>query len=135
MRRLVHHVVGMRADAAENAEHRLHEQRRLHEPAIEEMREIVKVPGVVALELETRAVVRTGFEDEFNVLEGVAEDAVPAAFEVRLLPVVLEVLEPVEHRIKTEVHRAHVEAGDFRLEYARRPTRSLDGHCRPRRRW
>ncbi len=42
----------MRPDAAEDAKHRLHEQRRLDEPALQEMGEIVKMGGVVALELE-----------------------------------------------------------------------------------
>ena len=51
----VHHVVGMRPDAAEDAEHGLDEQRRLDEAALEEMREVVEMGGVVALELEARA--------------------------------------------------------------------------------
>ena len=80
----------MGADATKNAEHRLYEQRRLHEFAIEEMRESVKVTGVVAFELETRAVARTGFEDEFDVLEGIAKDAIPAALKIRFFPVVFE---------------------------------------------
>ena len=44
-----------RRHAAQDAEDRLHEQRRLHQPAIEEMREVVEMADVVALELEPRA--------------------------------------------------------------------------------
>jgi hypothetical protein len=43
------------ADAAQDAEDRLHEERRLDQPAIEEMGEGVEVADVVALELEARA--------------------------------------------------------------------------------
>src|SRR5579872_4897687 len=45
-------VFGMRADAAEQAEHRLNEERRLDQLAIGEMREIVKMGNVVAFKLE-----------------------------------------------------------------------------------
>ena len=50
------HVLGMRADAAQDAEHGLDEQRRLDQPAVEEMGEVVEVADVVALELEPGAV-------------------------------------------------------------------------------
>src|SRR5207244_427965 len=72
------------------------------------------------LELETCTVAQTRFKDEFDILEGVAENAVAAAFEVGAFPVVLEFLETIEHRIKTEVHRAHVKARDFRVKRAGR---------------
>ena len=49
-------VFRMRADAAENAEYRLHEQWRRDQSAIEEMREVVQMADVIAFELETRAV-------------------------------------------------------------------------------
>ena len=48
-------VLGIGADAAENAEDRLHEERRLDEPAVEEMRQGVEMADVVAFELEARA--------------------------------------------------------------------------------
>src|SRR5882762_7909280 len=38
----VHHVLGVRADAAADAEHRLDEERRLHELAVEEMRRCIQ---------------------------------------------------------------------------------------------
>ena len=87
-----HHVFRMRADAAEDAEHRLHEQRRLHEAAFEEVVQVVQVGDVVALELEARAVARAGPEDVFDVVEGVAEDEVARRFQELRLPLVLEVL-------------------------------------------
>src|SRR6266853_5123039 len=52
----VHHVLGMRADAAADAEHRLDEKRRLHELAVEEMRRCIQMPDVVALDLEAGVV-------------------------------------------------------------------------------
>ena len=48
-------VLRIGADAAEDAEDRLHEQRRLDEAALEEMGEGVEMADVVALELEARA--------------------------------------------------------------------------------
>ena len=86
----VHHVFRVRADAAEDAEHRLDEQRRLDEAALEEVLQRVEVADVVALDLEARAVLGAGCQDVFDVREGVLEDALARAFEVRLLPVVLE---------------------------------------------
>ena len=107
----VDHVFRMRADAAEDAEHRLHEHRRLHHAALEEVLQRVEMPDVVALDLEARAVLGAGREDVFDVLERVLEDAVARAFEIRLLPVVFELaLEAREHRVEAEIHRAHVEA-------------------------
>src|SRR5205814_9504551 len=52
----VHEVLDVGADAAVDAEDRLDEQRRLDHPVREEVREVVEVPDVVALELEARAV-------------------------------------------------------------------------------
>ena len=59
----VQHVLGMRADAAADAEHRLDEQRRLDQAALEEVRRRVQVADVVALDLEARAVVRARRQD------------------------------------------------------------------------
>jgi hypothetical protein len=66
----------MRADAAEDAEHRLDEERRLDEAAVGEVRERVEMADVVALDLEARAVLGAGRQDVLDVLEGVLEDAV-----------------------------------------------------------
>ena len=65
----------------------LHEQRRLHQAAIEEMREVVEVADVVALELEARAVAGAGRQDVLDVLEGVAEDEVARVLQMLPLPV------------------------------------------------
>ena len=59
-------------------------------------------PNVVALNLKTGAVVRTGGEDSFDVGEGVLEDAVLRAFEIGPLPVVPELPEAREHRIEAD---------------------------------
>ena len=55
--------------------------------------------------------------------------------EVRLLPVVLELLEALEHLEQAEVHRAHVERGDFGLELERGLQALLDASSSARRRW
>ena len=49
-----------------------------------------------------------------DVLEGVAEDVVVGAVEIRLLPVVLPLLDPVAGAGDVEVHAAHVEAAHLR---------------------
>src|SRR3546814_12289941 len=61
-----------------------------------------------------------------NVLEAVAEDEVMAALQHRRLPLMLELLEALEHGEQAEVHRSHVEARHFRLPYRRRPYPLLD---------
>src|SRR5690625_767710 len=51
----VHEILWIRTDSAENAEDRLHEKRRLHQLAVEEVRQIVEVSDVVGCELEAGA--------------------------------------------------------------------------------
>jgi hypothetical protein len=118
----------MRADAAENAEYGLNEEGRLHEPALEEVGEIVEMSGVVALELEPRAGAAERAEHEFDVLVCVAEHKIARVFERLRLPVVPEGLETVEHRKESEIHRAHVERSYLGLESLRRLDPLLDRH-------
>src|SRR5437762_10181908 len=67
------------ADAAQNSENGLDEQRRLGEAAIEEMGQRVEMAHVIALELEARAMALAQvLHDPLDVLEGVAEDVVAA---------------------------------------------------------
>src|SRR5689334_25298386 len=106
----------MRSDAAADAEHRLNEQRRLHQPALEKMRGGVQMADVVTLDLEARVVPAARLQDIGYILERVLEDALIAAREVRLLPLVLPLLVALYHLVEAEVHRAHVERGDFGLE-------------------
>src|SRR5262249_57867520 len=93
------------------------------------MRQRVEVADVVALDLKLGAVLGAGGEDVFDVREGVPEDALARAFEIWPLPFVLEALVAGEHRVEAEIHRAHVERGDFRLEGRGGPPPPLD---RPR---
>src|SRR5450756_2761732 len=117
----------MAADASENAEHRLHEQRRLDQAAIEEMLERVEMADIIALDLETGVIFRAGSEDVFNVSEGVLEHALLGPFQIRLFPVVFEVaLVARDHRVEPEIHRAHVERSDLRLEGRGRLNAFLD---------
>jgi len=65
------------ADAAENAEDRLHKERRLDQTAIDKMRQIVEVPDIVALMLEAGAALfAQPLYDLLDIGEGVAEDEV-----------------------------------------------------------
>jgi hypothetical protein len=82
------------------------------------------VADVVALELEAGVRSRHSGQDVLDVLEGVLEHEVPAVLEMLALPVVLELLEAVQHRKEAEIHRAHVEGGDLGLELAAGRTRS-----------
>jgi hypothetical protein len=52
----------------------------------------------------------------FDILERIAEHQVARVLEILLFPVMLEGVEPVEHGKQREIHRAHVERGQFRLE-------------------
>jgi hypothetical protein len=67
----MHHIFGMRSDGAEDSEYRLHEEGRLHETPVGEMREVVQVPDVVALELDVPLPCRSR---EYDILERVPED-------------------------------------------------------------
>src|SRR5260221_12232428 len=126
----VRDVLGIGADAAEDAEDRLHEEWRLDEAAIEEMREVVEVADIVALELEARAAALAQLlQDVFDVLEGVSEDEVARVLEVLALPVVLELLVALEHGEEHEIHRAHVERAHFRLGTQGRGEALLQGHA------
>src|SRR5919205_1810429 len=51
----VNEVLVVRTDAAQNSKNRLNKEGRLHQPAINQVSQIVKVADVVALEFETRA--------------------------------------------------------------------------------
>src|ERR1700753_3716577 len=106
----------MRADATEQAKHAWDEERGLDQLAVGEMRQIVKMRDVVALEFEAGAIVVTRRKNEFDVLEAVAEDQVARGLEVRLLPVEFEFLVFGREMIQAEIDRAHVEGGDFGLE-------------------
>src|SRR4029079_6511514 len=107
----------MRADAAENAEYRLDEERRLDDAAVGEVAQRVEMADIVALDLEAGAIVGAGGEDVLDVGEGVLEHASARALLIRPLPVMFELpLEARDHRIEPEIHGAHVERGDLGLE-------------------
>src|SRR3954451_23835833 len=82
----VQHIFRMNADPAADAEHRLDEERRLHETSIEEVRRGVEMADVVALELESRAVAAAGAENLRDVCEGVLEESCFRASQVVWFP-------------------------------------------------
>jgi hypothetical protein len=91
----VHEVLGLGADPAEDPEDALHEQRRLDEPAVQAVREVVDLADVVALELEASARVAEVLKDDLDVLKRILEDHRARALVERYLPVVREVLAPM----------------------------------------
>ncbi len=120
----------MRADAAQDAEDALDEQRRTDHLAVQEMTEVVQVADVVALALESGVVLRAGAEDLADVLEGVLEHQVAAVLQVVALPLVLELLVAVQHREQAEVDRSHVQRCHLGLQLHRRPHALVDAHVR-----
>src|SRR3984893_16986741 len=91
---------------AQNAEDRLHEERRRDELSVEEMRERVEMTDVVALELESRAVaLAEAFQDSLDIRKRVAKNPVTRGLEERLLPLVLEMRIAADHRVHAEIHR------------------------------
>src|SRR5689334_17419211 len=100
----VQHVFRMNADAAADAEHRLDEEGRLHEPAIEEVRGGVEMADVVALELESRAVAAAGAENLCDVCEGVLEESCFRASQVGRFPFEPPRAIAWQHLVQAEVH-------------------------------
>ena len=78
------------------------------------------MPDVVALDFEARAIVRARLKYVLDVAEGVFKHPVPRPLQIIALPAVLKITKPVEHGIKAEVHRSHVERRHLRLELQRR---------------
>ncbi|MNT82867.1 hypothetical protein D3C72_2226580 [compost metagenome] len=72
----MHHVFGMRADAAQNPEHALDEDGRLEQVALEEMGAGIEVSDIVALDLESCAILGAAFEDGLDIGERIAEYAI-----------------------------------------------------------
>ena len=82
--------MGLGADAAQDAEYRLHEEWRLNEFFVDEMSQIVEVSDIVAFVLEARTVLLAErFEDALDIAERIAEDEIVAPLQVWLLPVML----------------------------------------------
>src|SRR5262249_40878733 len=68
-------------------------------------------------------------EDVFDVGKGVLEHALPRPLKIRLLPIKFELaLVARNHRIKSEVHRTHIERCNFGLESRSRLDALFDRH-------
>ena len=124
----MHHVLGVRADAAANAENRLDKQRRLDQATIEEVRGGVEMPDVVTLDFEPGVVVAARLQDMGDVFERILENALIGPGEIGFFPIVFPLLDARNHFVQTEVHGAHVERSHFRLELQRWLQAVLDGH-------
>ena len=65
----MHHILGMRADSAEDAEDGLDEEGRLDQLAIKEVLQVVQMRDVVTFEFEARVILVTGGQDVLDVLK------------------------------------------------------------------
>src|ERR1700740_1703446 len=109
----------MGANAAKETKACLDEERRLDKALGQEVVQIVQMARIVALKLVTRAGRVQCFKGITNILEAVSEDQVMRTFKHGRLPVVLEFLVALQHRKEPEIHRSHVQGGDFRLPFGR----------------
>src|ERR1019366_2086726 len=107
--------LGMRADAPENAEYCLYEERRMYQAAVQKMCQIVEVPHVVAFEFETGFLLAALRHNVLDVLKSVAEDEVAAPLQRFALPGEAKLGIAIQHGKEAEVERSHVERGEFRL--------------------
>src|ERR1700691_4915853 len=117
----------MRADAAENTEHALNEKRRLYQPPLDKMRQRIQVTDIVALDLEPSTAFGARAQNVLYIADGVAEEAVAGALEILAFPAG-QLFVPVEHRIESKIHRAHVERGHLRPKYHSGPQPFLNRH-------
>src|SRR5207302_8532654 len=89
----VHEVLGLRPDPAKDPVNGLDQHRRLDQAPVDEMREVVQVADVVALELEFgAALLAQVLERKLDILVRVAEDEVARVLEILRLPVELPLL-------------------------------------------
>src|SRR5471030_2109124 len=98
----MHQVFRMTANTPQQTEYALDKKRWFGELAFYEMGEVVEMRNVVALELEAGAVRTARSQDELDVLKRILEDQVAAVGEMLAFPIVLEVLEAVEHGVQAE---------------------------------
>src|SRR3546814_17112034 len=98
----MHQVFRIGPYAAQNTENRLDEGWASHQPAIHEVGQIVKVAYVVALELETCAVVGAPSKYGFDIFIGILENQISAVFQMLALPLVFEILEALKHGKEAE---------------------------------
>src|SRR3546814_5185426 len=80
------------------------------------MRQVVQMANVIALELETGAVLGALAQYGFDILVGILEDQVAAVFQVLSFPFMLEGLEAIQHGKQAEIHGTHVQRGHLGFE-------------------
>ena len=106
-------ILRIRADAAHDAEDALHEERRLHQAAIGEVRQIVEMADVIAFEFEACAQRSELAHPSLDLREGIRQDEILGGFQIRLLPAVAPVGALFRRGGDVEVEGAHVHRGDF----------------------
>ena len=74
----VRHVFRVRANATEQTKHRLDQEGRLDQPALDEVGGSIEMANVIALNFKAGAVVGTAFQNVGDVFEGVSENTVVA---------------------------------------------------------
>ncbi|MNG36314.1 hypothetical protein D3C84_1233090 [compost metagenome] len=66
----------MRANASEDAKHRLHEEWRFNYSPVCKVFEGIEMSDVVAFKLKPRAIICAGRQDVLNISKGILEDSV-----------------------------------------------------------
>ena len=112
-----------------NAEDELQENRRLEHAAVNQMREIVEVTGIVTLVFEFHAVADAErVVDLLDIAKRIGEDVGVGVEQIALLPIVFPGLVAARHREQREIHRAHVHRAHFRRQRVGGGDALLDGH-------
>ena len=124
-------IAWLRADAAQNTEDRLHEQRRLDNLAVQAIGQIIQMPDIVTFEFEPRAVAFTKLlDDARDIFKRVAENEIVCVFQIRLLPREFPVLHAGGGGGNIEVHAAHVQAAHLRARHQPGRQPFFKGHAK-----
>src|ERR1700737_5551564 len=116
----VDEVFRIGTDTAENAKDRLHEERRLDQTAVEEMREIIQMADIITFELEPGAAALPQlFQDPFNVGESITENEIARHLEMPRFPGIFELFVFLQKRKEPEIHRTHIERAHLWLRTQR----------------
>jgi hypothetical protein len=110
------HIFRVVPNTTQNAKYTLYKERWLDDAPLGTMCKRVKMTDVVTFDFKARAFPDTGRGDMLNIFKRVFENAATLTFKIVALPRVLECLEAHQHRVKPEIHGAHVEGSHFRFE-------------------
>src|SRR5262249_42547270 len=98
-----HDILRLGPDAAQDSKNRLYEKRWLDELAVEEMRERIKMPHIIAFEFEAHPMAfAQSLQYLLYISKSITENEVPRSFEMVSFPFVLEVAIALQHGIQSK---------------------------------